>query len=138
MVDIMENHFMNTHTHKSRKENEYLLHQRMKRYFLKVTRGYASKRRSLERSYARDSCSRETEGEEVPFEYVSNAEKFDKIIQEELRKEKEHLNHLCGLYLEAEDSDDDDFYYSGCLGKEKSHCCDCIECCGNDWKTRRL
>ncbi len=138
MVEMMDNHTMNLHTHKSRYENVFLLHQKMKRYHLKVTRGYASKQRSLERSRARDSFLEEQEGEKVPFEYVSNCDKFDKIIQKELREENELFKKLFGPSDSDSDSDSDDdgLPPSRCLGKKYSHCCDCVECCGDDWKTR--
>jgi hypothetical protein len=141
MVDMMDNHIMNLHTHKSRYENVFLLHQKMKRYHLKVTRGYAGKQRSLERSRARVSFLQELEGENVPFEYVSNGDKFDKVIQKELREENELFKKLYGPSddeCDNHDDSDDDFPPSRCLGKKYSHCCDCIECCGNDWKTRRF
>jgi hypothetical protein len=131
MVERIENHFMNKYTQscgnhsrgfKSKYDNEFLLHQKMKRYYLKNTRGYECKQRSLERLRERSAFIQDTKGEQVPFVYQSNAEAFDKVINKELAAENAEFIRLYGRNKKNDsnyDSDDEIIH----LCRSRKDCC---------------
>ncbi len=130
MVEQYDNHSMNLYTHsyghipkrsQRRYENEFFLRKKMKRYYLKITRGYECKQRFLERLRARLAFLQDTKGEEVPFVYESNASKFDKIIKKQLAVENKEFERLCGIESDDEDSDSEDEIIHMC--RDRRYCC---------------